>query len=159
MREFDQLKFRKAMGCYLTGVTVVTTLTKGELVGVTINSFNSVSLNPPLISFCLNKASSKLTTFRDTEYFAVNILSSSQENIANYYAFHQGTIGNIFSDFINWRFVNGAVAHIGCKRYCHYEGGDHLIILGEVKHVDYNTSTPLGHLRGQYTPSPMRQDY
>ena len=150
MGDFDQKKFRKAMGSYPTGVTVVTAMAEGELFGVTINSFHSVSLEPPLISFCLNKASSKLAIFRDAEYFAVNILSSSQQEISSYYAFHRGEIGNVFTDFQHWRLIKGAVAHIGCKRYCHYEGGDHIIILGEAVHIDYNDAMPLGYLRGKY---------
>ena len=84
---FDQRAFRDALGAFATGVTVITTLTDGgALVGMTANSFGSVSLDPPLVSFCVRKAAFSLPAFASAARFAVNVLGAAQVELSNRFA-------------------------------------------------------------------------
>ena len=84
---FDSRDFRNALGCYPTGVTVVTAVgPRREIIGITANSFSSVSLDPPLVLFSLDRRAHSLTAFLQTQHFAVNVLSAEQEAISNQFA-------------------------------------------------------------------------
>lgn len=128
--------FRHMMGRFATGVTVVTTHTpQGEAVGLTVNSFTSVSLDPPLVSFCLDKKAHLFPVFRQAQFFAINILSENQINISQHFANHHRFPAPprmwgrpqegcpVLSKSLGW---------ILCRMTATYKGGDHSIFLGEV---------------------------
>lgn len=148
--------FRKVLGLFPTGVTVVTShLKKGEDVGLTISSFTSVSLDPQQILFCLSKRSKTMPVFKDASYFAVNILSSDQSFLADGFAKHTppqwGDIKTERHPDSHCLLLSGALGHVICEKKALYDGGDHAIILGKV--IDLRSSletAPLVRQRGQY---------
>ncbi|TVV76647.1 alpha/beta fold hydrolase [Sphingomonas solaris] len=147
---------RDALGCFGTGVTVVTTIdANGEPIGLTANSFTSVSLDPPLILFSLLKKSASLQTFVDAGRFAVNVLHIGQQPVAGRFA----TRDVARFDTIDWSIaaeggspiLGGALASFDCSTYAVHEGGDHLIFIGEVKHAWFEPHRdPLLYFRGKY---------
>ena len=147
-------QFRQVMGNFATGITVVTTRDKeGKPYGLTVNSFTSVSLNPVLVLVCLDLRLSGLQSFRDSRHFGVSILSEHQEDISRMFArkdaerpaeiFFEGKLG--------MPLVKNAVAIMECQTVQIYEGGDHLIFLGEVDNADaVQPDHPLLYFRGKY---------
>ena len=136
----DGKQFRKALGSFTTGVTVVTARgADGKDVGLTANSFNSVSLEPPMVLWSLDKKSSNRQAFMDTDHFAVHILASDQEQISNRFA--KSGIDR-FADVKVERghgdvpLLDGCSARFECRTTYRYDGGDHVIFVGEVLSFD-----------------------
>jgi len=154
-------QFRKTLGLFPTGVTVVTAPHGQEDVGITISSLTSVSLSPPQILFCLSKNSRNSPIFQKTPFFAVNILSSHQAQIADGFAKHIPCKGQTLKVFrhepTGCLLFSQALGHVICKRGEIYEGGDHHIILGQVIALGANLQdSPLVRQRGQYlTTQPI----
>lgn len=128
--------YRDTLGIFPTGVTVITTLdNQGTAVGFTANSFNSVSLEPKLVLWSLDKSASLLSTFEETKNYAIHFLTPEQIDISNTFA---SPIEDRFAN-IDWHLsennlpiLEGCAAHLECEaRHC-YPGGDHLIFVGEV---------------------------
>lgn len=158
MKDFDLRDFRRALSQFPTGVTVITTNDKqGEPVGVTASSFNSVSIEPPLILWSIDKGAHSLAAFENAEYFAVNVLNRDQVDISNRFA-SRGE--DKFKDINCHQGLGGAplltdyAAQFECKTWAVYEGGDHLILVGEVLDYRYNDNElPLVFARGSYSIS------
>ncbi|MCH7551180.1 MAG: flavin reductase family protein, partial [Proteobacteria bacterium] len=138
---FDSRQFRKALGTFTTGVTVVTGLTpKGVPVGVTVNSFASVSLDPPMILICLDNNTGCLEAFREGERFVVNILSENQRDLSEEFS---GPQEHKFKDraLETWDsgcpILPGCLSNLECTRLDVLEGGDHLIVLGRVDRIEH----------------------
>jgi 3-hydroxy-9,10-secoandrosta-1,3,5(10)-triene-9,17-dione monooxygenase reductase component len=156
-------QFRKTLGLLPAGVTVVTAPQGQEDVGVTISSLTSVSLSPPQILFCLSKASKTVAVFKESLYFAVNILNANQTHLADSFARHipskRETLNGFRHEVTGCLLLAYALGYVICKRGAIYEGGDHHIILGEVIMVDTNKEgLPLVRQRGRYLttqPIPM----
>lgn len=136
---FDPKDFRRALGKFATGVTVVTALDEnGEKIGVTASSFNTVSIEPPLILWSIDKSAYSANIYTQGEYFAVNVLKSDQMDISNRFA-RRGE--DKFADvdvkegFGGVPVIAGASAQFECRTWSVYDGGDHHIIVGEV--IDY----------------------
>lgn len=155
MTEIDAKQFRAALGGFATGVTVVTTLDRdGEPFGVTANSFNSVSLNPPLVLWSLAKTAQSIEAFSGSGHFAVHILGANQEPLSNHFS---KSGGDKFSS-IEWK--NGVLgaplfaectSRFECRTLHQYEGGDHIIFVGEVVSFDHQDhGEPLLFHRGTY---------
>jgi len=137
---FDAKDLRRALGQFPTGVTVITTVdSEGNRVGVTASSFNSVSLDPPLILWSIDKRASSASIYASAEHFVVNVLRNDQLGISNRFASRDP---EKFSDIDvadgvgGCPMLPGCVAHFQCRTWQVYEGGDHLIIVGEV--LDYS---------------------
>ncbi len=147
--------FRAALGCFATGVTVVTAVgPRGELIGITVNSFNSVSLDPPLILFSLNRRAYSLRAFLSTQAFAVNILRAGQEEISDRFA---RALKDKWSriDYELWDsgcpILTAALATFECKIRHTYHGGDHVIFVGEVLRLRHDPDgQPLLFHGGKY---------
>jgi 3-hydroxy-9,10-secoandrosta-1,3,5(10)-triene-9,17-dione monooxygenase reductase component len=151
---FDPKRFRNVLGRFTTGVTIVTARAPdGDPVGVTANSFNSVSLQPPLVLWSLAKTSRSMATFELAEYWAVHILSAEQESLANRFA-TRGT--DKFATISTQPGLGGipliadCTARLQCKTALKYEGGDHIIFVGEVLDFEDRETTPLVYHMGQY---------
>ncbi len=157
---FDPTEFRKALGAFATGVTIITTRTAdGTPLGLTANSFNSVSLNPPLVLWSLANTSLSLETFKTAQNWAVHILASDQEALSGRFA-RRGEdkfagldvdtgVGGI-------PLLRGCTARFQCKTAFQYEGGDHIIFVGEVVSFDRNDSSPLVFHGGKYAHAAHR---
>ncbi|MCF6221340.1 MAG: flavin reductase family protein [Robiginitomaculum sp.] len=152
--DFDKAEFRKTLGQFATGVTIVTTLDKaGEAVGVTASSFNSLSMKPPMILWSLDKSAYSLPAFEHTKHFNVHVLGSGQDALSNCFA-KPGT--DKFDGIKTSKGLGGVPilpeysALFECKTAHHYAGGDHIIIVGEVLKFSRNNTTPLVFHGGQY---------
>ncbi len=153
--DFTEADFRHCMGCFTTGVTVVTTTHNNNLHGVTINSFASLSLDPFLVLFNLDKKSHIYSHFADSEYFTVNILAQSQLEISRQCAHPSGVKWNEMKHSFTKSgcpVIEGAVAYIDCKKEAFYEGGDHTIFIGKVLDLKIlSDEGPLLYNKGKYT--------
>ncbi len=158
---FSKSEFRAALGMFATGVTIVTARTaEGKLVGLTANSFNSVSLSPPLVLWSLSRAAASLSAFSTGSHYAINILGADQQNLARRFAakdvdrfadvaFIEGTAGA--------PLLAGAAASFECFNRSRYEEGDHVIFIGEVERCAYQPgASPLLFHGGKfYTEHPL----
>lgn len=154
MTDIKTRDLRTAFGNFATGITVITALDKDKkLNGMTANSFSTVSLEPPLISWCIGRESALFNLFEQVEYFAVNILSSDQRSISEVFASSQKN-----------RFLEGpwdvgthglpVLKNCACQLICatehRYPGGDHKILVGRVLEITNNNKMPLIYHGGQY---------
>lgn len=154
MAGLDPKAFRTALGVFATGVTVVTTLDgAGIPFGVTASSFNSVSLDPPLVLWSLAKTAQSIDAFSGSGNFAVHVLAADQQPLSNRFA---KSGGDKFSS-LNWtRGVLGSplftkyASRFECRTLHQYEGGDHIIFVGEVVNFDQQDGKPLIFHQGTY---------
>lgn len=152
---FSPAEFRKALGMFATGVTIVTARTPtGNLVGLTANSFNSVSLSPPLVLWSLANSAGSMAAFSTGSHYAINILSAEQQTLAQQFA------SKDVDRFANVPYVlgpsgapllAGSVACFECYNRSRYEEGDHIIFVGEVERCTYTPgAAPLLYHGGRF---------
>lgn len=151
----DIAALKKAFGSFATGITVVTTRDgAGNPVGITCNSFSSVSLNPPMVLFSLARTAFSLSSFLSAHHFGVSVLSAGQEAISARFA----TPSSDKWAGVSWHawergspVITGAVAGFECRKTAVHEGGDHLIFVGEIERMEARPDrTPLVYLRSRY---------
>lgn len=147
-----QRAYRDALGRYATGVTVITASSETGPLGITANSFASVSLDPPLVLWSPAKASARYATFAATPRFAVHVLGAEQIELANVFA----RDGAGF-DACDWRFdadgvplIAGCLARFDCAKVADMDGGDHLIVLARVLRATMRQGEPLLFAAGSY---------
>ena len=150
----DPRDLRKALGCFGTGVTIITAFAGDKRrVGLTVNSFASVSLNPPLVLWSLVSHSPNLSVFQEASHFTVNVLARHQEVLARNFALPSH---DKFAEIACKPGLGGApviddvLAHFECRNAYRYYGGDHVIFLGVVEAYRYGTGEPLLFSRGQF---------
>lgn len=164
-------QFRAALGSFATGVTIVTTRSAaGEDIGLTANSFNSVSLDPPMVLWSLARKSLSLPAFLESGYFAVHVLAATQEDLSVTFATRGA---EKFAGLTVTRgaggipLLPGCSALFQCKTAFNYEGGDHVIFVGEVQEFEHFNRAPLVFHSGRYavavekpatTTPPSRED-
>ncbi|WP_413788929.1 flavin reductase family protein [Psychrobacillus mangrovi] len=154
----QSLEFKKALGNYPTGVTVVTTFDhENKPIGLTVNSFASVSLEPLLILWSIDKKSSSYDTFLKVDKFAVNILAEDQADICKLFA---SKVEDRFSQCdwgkseIGLPILKGALAQIECKTFQQIDAGDHIIFIGEVVQIKNTEKNPLLYHKRIFGPIP-----
>jgi 3-hydroxy-9,10-secoandrosta-1,3,5(10)-triene-9,17-dione monooxygenase reductase component len=157
---FDAAEFRKALGSFATGVTIITTRgPDGAPMGLTANSFNSVSLNPPLVLWSLANSSMSLAAFRAAPHWAVHVLATDQEELSARFA-RRGEAKfaglEVESGIGEVPLLSGCSARFQCRTAFQYEGGDHVIFLGEVLTFDRNEVAPLVFHGGRYAHATRR---
>ncbi|MFL6879280.1 p-hydroxyphenylacetate 3-hydroxylase reductase component [Pseudomonas marginalis] len=152
---FDPRAFRRALGNFATGVTVVTAAdASGRKVGVTANSFNSVSLDPPLVLWSIDKRSSSHGVFEEASHFAVNVLAADQIDLSNNFARPKD---DRFAEIAYAPGEGGApvfvdcAARFHCEKYQQVDGGDHWIMIGKVVAFDDFGRSPLLYHQGAYS--------
>ncbi len=145
--EIDVDGFRRALSCFATGVTVVTALdAKGEKVGITVSSFNSVSLEPPLILWSVGVDSMSYDVFTSAKYFAVHVLALHQQELSDRFALSGN---NKFATLDCSEGIHGVpilpefAACLECSTEYVYPGGDHKIIVGRVHRCEDREADPL----------------
>lgn len=156
--ELDPRNFRRALGQFPTGVTIITTKDdKGEPIGVTASSFNTVSIDPPLVLWSVDKRAYSASIMENAEHFAVNVLAKSQIEMSNRFA---GRGEDKFAGIDYNESEHGSplfkdcAAQFECKTWNVYEGGDHLIIVGEVLNFSHGEGVaPLVFACGSYAVS------
>ena len=144
---------RSAMGCYVTGVTVVTASDGHISIGVTANSFSSVSLEPPLVLWSLSKSSKKHAIMTTSKNFGVNILSKDQKHLALTFSKDKEPFSgvNYYLNKDRVPIINDSVATFECRLHAVYDGGDHSIILGLVTSCNKSNLDPLKFFRGKFS--------
>jgi len=152
----DYRTFREALGRFASGVCVVTAVRDDNRrpVGVTISAFSSLSLDPPLVLFCIGKRSANLAAFLQARHFSINVLGAGQEAISEAFA---APLGDKFAGIAgsvgaNGCFlIDGALVTLECRQFVVHEGGDHHIVVGVVEAVLPGTAAaPLLRFRGAY---------
>lgn len=159
---FDGSEFRRALGSFLTGVTIVTTIgPEGEPRGFTANSFTSVSLDPPLVLVCIAKKALGHPVFATSKSFAINVLNEGQKAASGIFA---SKAADKFAS-VAWRpgrtgspVLDGSVASFDCDMERLVDAGDHSILIGRVRDFEHNSSQPLGYCRGAYIAPGLSQD-
>lgn len=133
---FDDRRFRDALGTFPTGVAVITAVTAGgERLGMTVSSFNSVSLTPPLVLFSVVRRAHSFSAWMQVRRYAVNILTQDQEDMSNRFA---RALGDKWTGLVvidgetGVPLLPNALASFECESHAHVEGGDHVIFLGRV---------------------------
>ncbi|UMG94913.1 flavin reductase family protein [Nocardioides sp. TF02-7] len=150
-------RFRDVLGCFASGITVVTTISGGEPVGMTCQSFSSVSLEPPLVLFVPARTSRAWPLIQRTGRFCVNVLAADQEHVSAQMA----SKGADKFAGIDWHpaevtgspVVEGSLAHLDCTIHAVHEAGDHYVVIGRVEHLattERDVTEPLLYFRGRY---------
>jgi 3-hydroxy-9,10-secoandrosta-1,3,5(10)-triene-9,17-dione monooxygenase reductase component len=150
----DADEFRKVLGRFATGVTIITAMDGGEPAGVAANSFTSVSLDPPLVLFCVGRTSTTWPRIERARKFAVNILGEHQEPLSKLFA----TKGADRFGQTEWHLgvggspvLHDVIAYLDCEFWAEYDGGDHIIIVGRVLDLGLtHDAGPLVFYQGSY---------
>jgi flavin reductase (DIM6/NTAB) family NADH-FMN oxidoreductase RutF len=149
----DEHRFRQVLGHFASGVTVVTTVHDDYLYGMTVSSFASASLKPPLVLICVDSSLTTRTAIETAGKFAINILSQNQEELSRRFA----TRENDKFTGVAWHMsqnglplLDGVLAQIECRVYNAYPAGDHTIFLGEVIETEIGQGAPLLYYRRGY---------
>jgi 4-hydroxyphenylacetate 3-hydroxylase, reductase component len=158
----DARKFRTALGRFATGVTIVTARDgQGVPVGLTANSFSSLSLDPPLVLWSLNRSSSLMPVFAEVTSFVINILADDQVALSRQFA-RSGT--DRFAD-VAWHdgvngtpVIEGCAAWFDCRIHSRLEGGDHVIFVGQVDDYAATDLPPLLYVGGHYARAAHHPD-
>ncbi len=153
-RELGSDELRQALGRFVTGVTIVTCRDDGgRAVGLTANSFNALSLDPPLVLWSLRSASASIAAFTAASHFAVNVLAADQVELSRRFA----RPSSAKFDAGEWTdgqggapLLAGCVAVFECRRRSHHAAGDHVLFIGEVERIGGSASTPLVYHAGHY---------
>lgn len=148
------LLFRRVLGHFASGVTVVTAVdTEGNARGITVSSFASVSLDPLLVLVCIEKRATFYEVITTASHFGVNLLSSAQQHLSQHFASKQ--ISKFEGIAYEWGatgvpLLAGTLGYVECSRYELLPGGDHVVVLGQVEHLAVNGGEPLIHFAGKY---------
>ena len=151
-------EFRKAMGCFATGVTIITVDLDGEVHGMTANALASVSLDPPLLLVCVDHSARTHAHLHARKRFGVNVLAENQRAVSEYYALPaeaqdraEGEAKTRFERTAHGTPVlQGALAYLECRLHTAQDAGDHTIFIAEVEDVVVREGYPLLYFRGKY---------
>jgi len=152
-----QSDFRRAMGCFATGVTVVTVDYDNSVQGMTANAFCSVSLDPLLVLVCVDRKARTHAHIHLKKRFGVNILAADQREVSDYFALVESSRGQ--AEKVGARFdrtahgtpvLHGALAYLECRLHSAQDAGDHTIFIAEVEDVVVSEGQPLLYFQGQY---------
>ena len=151
-------EYRQALAQFPTGVTIITCMSKIGPLGITANSFTSISIDPPLIMWCPTKTSNRYAAFMQADYFSVHVMSVQQKELS--LAFSKS--GQAF-DNIHWSLnaqnvplISECLACFECRRYADFDGGDHSLLLGLVEQVSVFEGVPLTFAQGRFNTSEER---
>jgi flavin reductase (DIM6/NTAB) family NADH-FMN oxidoreductase RutF len=149
-------EFRKALGLFPTGVAIVTAIAKsGERVGITVSSFNSVSLSPPLVLFSIARSANSFPLFADAPRYAINVLGENQSALSTRFARPGDKWSGLMplDGLAGLPLIPGALVSFECEPYASYDGGDHVIFVGRVVSIhraDTASGRPLVFCHGAY---------
>ena len=152
---FDARDYRNALGTFATGVTIITARDRaGRLAGLTVNSFSSVSLDPPLVLWSQSRAAPSLRIFQEAAHFVVNVLAADQEELSRRFARpHEDKFAGVEHAVAECGapVIAGSAAHFECRNEYRHYGGDHVIFIGHVERYAYTPGKPtLMFCHGRY---------
>jgi flavin reductase (DIM6/NTAB) family NADH-FMN oxidoreductase RutF len=152
-----QAEFRGAMGCFATGVTIITLDDGGQVHGMTANAFASVSLNPQLVLVCVDHHAQTHAHLHAKKRFGVNVLAENQRAISEYYSDPARTLQDFAKAGASFDrtghgtpVLHGALAYLECRLHSAQDAGDHTIFIAEVEDVVVREGYPLLFFRGRY---------
>ncbi|WP_370261715.1 flavin reductase family protein [Limnobacter sp.] len=152
--ELDAHMFRQALAQFATGITIITTKkADGKYVGVTANSFNSVSLHPPLVLWSLAKKASSHAAFAQATHYGVSVLAAEQEDLSHRFSTYKGDRFEgveVIEGLGGAPLIPNALAHFECKIKSRYDEGDHFIMVGEVLRCDFREGEALVYRSRKY---------
>lgn len=154
VQESDPRALRNLLGQFATGVTVITTRgSDGRNVGMTANSFSSVSLDPPLVLWSISRSAPSLSDFLAASHFAINVLGADQHDLSGHFA--RGAADKFANISCQTGaggvpLLEGGIATLVCRNLTQYEGGDHLIFIGQLEQYKNSGGEPLIFHAGQY---------
>lgn len=150
-QEIDDRLFRNAMGSFATGVTVITTEVSGEVHGMTANAFMSISLKPKLIAISVGENARMLGFIKDSKQFAVNVLSSAQQNESKQFSGQLNLEHEVqFVPYMGVPTLVDSLAVITCDLHSEYVVGDHTVFIGQVTGIKLEEKDPLIYSQGKY---------
>ncbi|SER56221.1 NADH-FMN oxidoreductase RutF, flavin reductase (DIM6/NTAB) family [Tranquillimonas rosea] len=144
--------YRDALGRFATGVTVITCMTEDGPLGITANSFSSVSLEPPLVLWSPAKASKRFVPFTEADHFAIHVMGSDQAHVCGGFA-KQGDAFEALDWYEGPRgtpLIEGCLARFDCARHAVHDGGDHAIVIGHVLDATLREGDPLLFVGGRF---------
>jgi flavin reductase (DIM6/NTAB) family NADH-FMN oxidoreductase RutF len=151
---FDATALRRVMGCFATGVTIVTTRDQqGRFYGLTANALTSVSLVPPLLLICIDRKAETFAHFYDSKAFVVNVLTEGQSELSTRFAKSGGdkfTGVPCRAGRLGVPILEGVLAFLECRIVATHDAGDHVIHVGEVEHAGVADGRPLLFFQGRY---------
>jgi len=151
---FDTRSFRRALGQFPTGVCIVTTKVEGARLGMTVSSFNSLSLDPPLVLFSIDQRAASLPLWEKAEVYTVNVLAENQKDLSNRFARPLANKWEAMSysdGYMNAPVLPGVIAVFECAAFAKHDGGDHTLFIAEVKCFrTYADRQPLVFSKGRY---------
>ncbi len=153
MKEINIKNFKKTLSKFTTGVTVVCVKDKNIVYGKTVNSFNSLSLDPPLVLFSLSNRSSSLKNYINSKFLTINILSKDQKKISNNFSKNKPSLKNVkfLEGKKNTSLISGCVANLECKLIEKIRKGDHIIFICKVLNVQQDDKLkPLSYYNSKY---------
>jgi len=159
----DALNLRQTLGCFPTGVTIITCLDRNHNpIGLTVSSFNAVSMSPPLILWSLQSKSMHLRDYCDATHFAVNILAADQSDLCQQFS---RDVDDRFAN-IDWHLsshnlpiINNAAATLECLNESRYPGGDHEIFIGRVISHHHSDRIPMIYGKGRILAFPTDEHH
>lgn len=156
-------EIRNLLGQFATGVTVITTCAKdGRKVGMTANSFSSLSLDPPLILWSLSKTAPSLNDYSSAEHFAIHMLAQEDHHLSGHFARPAADkfagIAHQPCPMAGVPVLEGALATLVCRNIQQYEGGDHVIFIGQIERYQQRAGQPLLFHAGQYRVASAHPD-
>lgn len=157
----DGRAFRRCLGQFATGVTIITTRHGDSLVGMAVNSFSAVSLDPPLVLWSIRRESVSLPAFLEAGHYSVNVLADSQVEVSQLFGSSKPDKFKQVAWFAGRQgapLLEHALAHLECSLETVHEGGDHLILVGRVQHYARFEGAPLLFTQGQYGVSQNHPD-
>jgi flavin reductase (DIM6/NTAB) family NADH-FMN oxidoreductase RutF len=149
----DDARFRQVMGRFASGVTVVTTLFQGERYGMTVSSFTSLSLDPPLVLICVDRRLATHDALLGAGQFVINILADNHEHLSRQFASREADKFEGVAHapgLLGIPVLDGALAVIECRLHSTAPGGDHTILIGEVVAAEVGEGAPLLYYRSGY---------
>jgi len=153
MKKSNIKLFKLALSKFVTGLTIISINADKEFIGKTVNSFASLSLNPPLVLFSLDKKSTSLQLYKKANHIGINILSNKQKDLSEYFANNKPKWNNIkyFLTKNNIPMIKNSVANIDCKKIKTISQGDHLIFICQVNEIKIEKNKkPLIYLNSKY---------
>jgi flavin reductase (DIM6/NTAB) family NADH-FMN oxidoreductase RutF len=146
------LAFREALGCFGTGVTVVTTMSPQGPMAITVNSFTSVSLDPALVLWCPAKTSTRYAEFMGAQHYVIHVMAEDQHSVAKGFAMDGAdfSVADWTQSQMGAPLLSGCLARFECSQHAVHDAGDHSIIVGQVDAAMHRPGRGLIFKRGQY---------
>jgi flavin reductase (DIM6/NTAB) family NADH-FMN oxidoreductase RutF len=149
--KIDPIEFRRTLGRFASGITVVTTVHEDAIHGMTANAFVSVSLDPPLVLVSIDNRANMHRILPESRRYGVSILSDKQEDLSQHFAGRPKEGGEIpFVERHGIPLLEGALAHLVCRVVDIHPAGDHTLYIGQVEYLDYDSGAPLLFYTGTY---------